>query len=174
MAREDFYYLGKVLKTFGNKGHVLVVLEVDDPEDYLAIEFVFLDLGGEKIPFFIDELELKPKQKALVRFQDVNTREDAEIYIGREMFMPSSNLPPLEGNHFYYHEVIGYKVVDSLHGDIGLLSGILPLPHQSLMQVVKDQREILIPLVDDIIQKIDRRKRIFYITAPEGLIEIYL
>ncbi len=174
MAREDFYYLGKVLKTFGNKGHVLVVLDVDDPEDYLAIEFVYLDLAGEKIPFFIDELELKPKQKALIRFQDVNTREDAEIYIGREMFMTISNLPPLEGKHFYYHEVIGYKVVDSLHGDIGQVHGILPLPHQSLMQVVKDQREILIPLVDDIIQKIDRGKRIFYISAPEGLIEIYL
>lgn len=173
MPRDDFYYLGKVLKTFGNKGQVLVILDVDDPADYLELESVFLDLEGERIPFFIDDLELKHNRKALIRFQDVTTQEDAEVYIGREMYMPVSALPPLEGNQFYFHDVIGFNVIDSRHGEIGILNDILPLPHQSLMQITDGKREILIPLVDEIIQKVDRETRTLFIIAPEGLIEIY-
>ncbi len=173
MARDDFYYLGKVLKTFGNKGQVMVNLDVDDPEDYLEMESVFLDLEGERVPFFIETLELKNKRKAIIRFQDVTTLEDAEVYIGREMYLPVSILPPLKGDQFYFHEVIGFKVLDSRHGDIGILVNILPLPHQSLLQITKGKREILIPLVDEIIQQVDRNTKTIFITAPEGLIEIY-
>jgi 16S rRNA processing protein RimM len=173
MARDDFYYLGKVLKTFGNKGQVMVNLDVDDPEDYLEMESVFLDLEGERVPFFIETLELKNKRKAIIRFQDVTTLEDAEVYIGREMYLPVSILPPLKGDQFYFHEVIGFKVLDSRHGDIGILVDILPLPHQSLLQITKGKREILIPLVDEIIQQVDRNTKTIFIIAPEGLIEIY-
>ena len=173
MARDDFYYLGKVLKTFGNKGQVMVSLDVDDPEDYLEMESVFLDLGGERVPFFIETLELKHKRKAIIRFQDISTQEDAEVYIGLEMYLPVSSLPPLEGDQFYFHDVIGFKVIDSRLGNIGILEDILPLPHQSLMQINIGKREILIPLVDEIIQHVDRNTNTLFITAPEGLIEIY-
>ncbi len=89
------------------------------------------------------------------------------------MYLPVSILPPLKGDQFYFHEVIGFKVLDSRHGDIGILVNILPLPHQSLLQITKGKREILIPLVDEIIQQVDRNTKTIFITAPEGLIEIY-
>jgi len=174
MAREDFYYLGKVLRTFGNNGQVLVMLDVDNPEDYLGLESVFLDIAGERIPFIIENIEFKNKYKILLRFQDVNTQEDAEVYLGRDIYLPLSDLPPLEGNQFYYHEVIGFRVVDSRMGEIGLLDHILPLPHQSLMQIVQGNREILVPLVDEIIKLVDRETKTLFINAPEGLIDIYL
>ena len=63
MNKDDFFYLGKILKTHGNKGQVIVLLDVDDPEDYLALESVYLDLHGERIPFFIGSLELKHNRK---------------------------------------------------------------------------------------------------------------
>ncbi len=65
MARDDFYYLGKVLKTFGNKGQVMVNLDVDDPEDYLEMESVFLDLEGERFRFLLKPLSLKINGKPL-------------------------------------------------------------------------------------------------------------
>ena len=59
MNKDDFYYLGRVLKTHGNKGQVMVHLDVDDPEVYHNLESVYLDLRGERIPFFIAGIELK-------------------------------------------------------------------------------------------------------------------
>jgi 16S rRNA processing protein RimM len=174
MNKDDFYYLGKVIKTYGNKGHVMVILDVDDPAEYTKLESVFLDLQGERIPFFIEELELKHNKKAVVRFQDVNSIEDAEIYAGLEMYLPASDLPVLDGDQFYFHEIKGFRVVDLKHGEIGIIDDILELPLQSLFQIRQGEREILIPVVDEVIVNVDRENRILRIDAPEGLIEIYL
>ena len=174
MNKDDFFYLGKILKTHGNKGQVIVLLDVDDPEDYLALESVYLDLHGERIPFFIGSLELKHNRKAVIQFQDFDSIEDAESLQGLEMYLPITKLPALKGNRFYYHEIIGFAVVDQQHGDIGLVEDILELPHQSLFQIRHGGKEILVPIVDDIILKVDRKKKQLLIIAPEGLIEIYL
>ncbi len=174
MKKDDFYYLGKILKTHGNKGQVLVHLDVDDPETYEKLESVYLDLHGERIPFFISRIELKHNRKAVVQFQDFDSLEDAESLQGLEMYLPITELPPLKGNQFYYHEIIGYQVVDRNHGNIGVIDDILELPHQSLFQIHHGEKEILVPIVDEIIHKVDRRKKILTIEAPAGLIEIYL
>ena len=174
MNKDDFFYLGKILKTHGNKGQVIVLLDVDDPEDYLALESVYLDLHGERIPFFIGSLELKHNRKAVIQFQDFDSIEDAESLQGLEMYLPITKLPALKGNRFYYHEIIGFAVVDQQYGDIGLVEDILELPHQSLFQIRHGGKEILVPIVDDIILKVDRKKKQLLISAPEGLIEIYL
>jgi 16S rRNA processing protein RimM len=90
------------------------------------------------------------------------------------MYKPIAGLPVLKGKHFYYHEIKGFQVVDQNHGNIGVIDDILELPHQSLFQIRHGEKEILIPIVDEIIQKVDRRKKLLLIEAPAGLIEIYL
>jgi len=174
MNKDDFYYLGKILKTYGNKGHVLVSLDVDNPEDYKYLESVYLDLHGERIPFFIESLELKHNKKAVFHFQDVETIEDADIYIGLELFLPLSQLPPLQDEQFYFHEIKGFKVIDEKHGPLGFVDDILELPRQSLLQVVQDKKELLIPIVDEVILHVDRKNKTLYVRTPEGLVEIYL
>ena len=53
MKPDDFYFLGKILKTHGNQGHLLVLLDVDSPQHYRKMDSVFVDLGYERIPFAV-------------------------------------------------------------------------------------------------------------------------
>jgi len=174
MDREDFFYLGKILKPHGSKGDVLVLFDVDNPENYNGLDVVYLDLHGERVPFFIKNLELKHNQKAAVSFEDFDSPEDVEALIGLEMYLPAGALPKLSGKRFYYHEIKGFRVNDLNHGEIGIVKDILELPHQSLLQIMHRDKEILIPVVDEVIRKVDRRRRIMTIEAPAGLIELYL
>lgn len=174
MNKDDFFYLGKILKTHGNKGQVLVQLDVDDPESYQELESVYLDLHGERIPFFISSVELKHNRKAVFSFQDFDNPDDAESLPGLEMYLPVTELPVLTGNRFYFHEITGYQVIDQHHGNIGVIGGVLELPHQSLFRIVNGDKEILVPVVDEIIRKVDRNEKRLFIEAPPGLIEIYL
>ncbi|MDD4603994.1 MAG: ribosome maturation factor RimM [Bacteroidales bacterium] len=174
MNKDDFYYLGKVLKTYGNKGQLLVQMEVDNPENYLDLESVYIDTHGERIPFFLTSLELKHHRRAIFQFQDINSVEDAEVFSGLEMYLPVTQLPILEGNGFYFHEVIGYTVTDSHHGNIGSVEDILELPQQSLLQIRHGDKEILIPIVDEIIKSVNHQQKKIEIEAPAGLIDIYL
>lgn len=154
MRTDDFYYLGKILKTSGNKGQVLVHLDVDEPGAYQNLESVFLDVYGELIPFFITSIELKGRKNAILSFSEVTTADEAEDYTGRLMYLPLSVLPPLTGNKFYFHEVTGFSVIDINFGKIGIIEAILDLHHQALFQIRFNDKEILIPIADKIIRTV--------------------
>ena len=83
-------------------------------------------------------------------------------------------MPETEGTDFYHFEIKGFKVIDEIHGDIGIVQGILDISSNPLIQIDANGTEIMIPKQDDFIKEIDRENGVVYIKAPEGLIEMYL
>jgi len=173
MDQDKFYYVGKILKRHGNHGHLVALLEVDDARDYQKIESVYVDVAHERIPFFIESVELADEKKLILKLQDVSTGEHADVFAGKEIFLPISLLPKLDGNCFYFHEVTGFMVVDEAFGEIGTIEAVLELPQQALLQIRHYKKEVLIPAVDELILKVDRDARTMHIRAPKGLIELY-
>jgi 16S rRNA processing protein RimM len=94
--------------------------------------------------------------------------------MGSELYLPLKFLPKLSGNKFYYHEVIGFILNDKEHGDVGVIKGVNDQGAQALFIAEKKGKELLIPITDDFISKVDREARIIYIQTPEGLIDLYL
>ncbi|HPT15302.1 MAG TPA: 16S rRNA processing protein RimM, partial [Bacteroidales bacterium] len=72
------------------------------------------------------------------------------------------------------HEVVGFEVIDKSKGPVGKVRRILELPHQAMFEIEFGDKEILVPLVDEIIVKVDRKLKQLLIDAPEGLIDMYL
>lgn len=174
MEMEGHFYLGKIAKLFANKGALLVYLDVDDPEDYIDLESVFVRMNNQLIPFFIEYIELKHKNNAVVLFSDVDNTDQASMLIGCGLFLPLTMLPPLTGNKFYYHEIKGFTVTDNHYGPTGVVEEVLEYPHQAVIRILNQDKEILIPINDEIIVKVDRKNRNLDIDAPEGLIEMYM
>ena len=83
-------------------------------------------------------------------------------------------LPKLEGNKFYFHEIIGFNVVDEEKGNIGKIREIYDNMTQPIMAIDFGEKEILIPLIDEVIKQVDRQNKTIHIKAPQGLIDIYL
>ncbi len=174
MDNDDYFYLGKILKPIGSKGHFVVMLDVDDPGKYKKLESVFVAIDQNRIPYSVKSVELKPGNRAIFKFEDVDSSEDALPFSGHELYLPMALLPQLKGKSFYHHEITGFTVFDNTHGNIGTVISVLEFPRQSLIQVKHGEKEILIPMVEDVIRKIDRKNKMITIQAPEGLIEIYL
>ena len=173
MENDDFYYLGKVLKTYGNKGQLIILLDVDEPASYKNLESVFVEIDHERVPFFIDTIEIQLNNKAIVQFLDIDSKEEADAFVSRELFLPVSMLPKKKDGNFYHHEIIGFRVIDVQHGEIGIVEDLIEMPMQTLLQIRNKEREILIPVVDEIIKKVDRKSKTLTVDAPEGLIELY-
>ena len=170
---EDYFYLGKITKKFGIKGELMVYLDTDEPEKYHNMESVFLDIKGEPIPFFIQEIKVKDKNHIIVFFQDIDDSNSSQ-YIDAELYLPMSMLPELTGNKFYYHEIKGFAIVDKNRGNIGICEDVLDYGRQAVMQVRNVKGEILIPIVDDFIKCVDRKNKTIEIEVPEGLIDLYI
>lgn len=174
MNKNDCYFLGYVAKTHGIKGEVSIKLDVDNPYEYSELESVFLEIQGKLIPFFIESISIKDKGFASVKFEGIDQEPQATNLLHTELFLPLSILPPLSGNKFYFHEVIGFHVKDKDFGLVGIIKDVLDYPHQSVLQVMRDNKEVLIPITDEIILNVDRIKKLVEIDAPIGLIELYL
>ena len=172
MTKEECYYLGRITKPFGVKGQVVIFLDVDDPTEYAEMDSVLVETKMGLTPYFIEELNLNGN-KAIVTFEELTPDESAAL-VGHSLYLPLDLLPKLEGNKFYFHEVTGFKVVDSEYGDIGQIASVIEYPAQPLFQIMKNGTEILIPVIDQIIKKVAREEKTIYIEAPNGLIDLYL
>ncbi|AHM60480.1 16S rRNA-processing protein [Flammeovirgaceae bacterium 311] len=172
MRKDDCYQLGIIQRPHGLKGEVAVFLDVDDPSVYTALESVFVDQDGQLIPFFIEELQIG-SQKVILKFEEVDSYEEAAELSGLELYLPLSTLPPLEGNAFYYHEIIGFQLVDQESGPVGEIREVVS-GMQDLLVVDRQGIEILVPLHDELISEVKREQRELHMQLPEGLLDIYL
>lgn len=173
MKKEDCFYLGRIAKTHGIKGEVTIKIDADDPSAYLDMKYFYLEYNKVLTPFFVEKLILTG-DKFFATIQDVKTLEAAQNYVGKSVYLPLEMLPKLSGKQFYFHEVIGFALIDAEKGDLGPIKEILEYPTQAIIQVIKDGKEILIPVLDEVIQKVDRKEKKLYVKAPEGLIDMYL
>jgi len=174
MQLKDCFYLGKIVKKYSFKGELLVKLDTDEPEIFKNLESVFISLRNNLIPFFVDSCKLHKSQLLRIKFEDVDTEEDAEALLKSDLYLPLSILPTLSGNKFYYHEVTGFTIVDENFGEVGVIDNINDTGAQELFVIDRDGTEILIPVNDQFIKKVDRDKKQILVNTPEGLIDLYL
>lgn len=174
MNIKDCYFLGKVTKPHALAGEVILWLDVDNPNDYENLTSVFLMIKNDLIPYFIENIQIRGK-KSIAKFEDINKIEQTESIIGVDMYLPLTALPKLSGNKFYYHEVVGYKIVDNVSKkELGVLESIFDSTGQDLISMNCNGVEVLIPITDDIVKNVDRDGKILFVELPDGLIDIYL
>jgi 16S rRNA processing protein RimM len=174
MDKNQCFSLGKITKSHGLKGEVIIYLDVDDPEKYAKLDALFLDIKGQLIPFIIEQIQIRGK-KSILKIEDINTIEQAEPYINAEVWLPLNALPKLKGKSFYYHDVIGYSIFDlTANAAIGNIKAIYESTGNDLFAVDHEGIEILVPIVDEFISEINHNEKQITLKLPEGLLEVYL
>lgn len=174
MQQKDCFYLGKIAKKFSFKGEVLLYLDTDEPEIYENMESVFVELNKNLVPFFIEKAQLHKNKFLRIKFEDVETEQDADEIIGCKAYLPLDLLPQLEDNQFYYHEIEGFTVIDSRLGKIGVLARVNDANVQALFEIDHNGITILVPLIDEFIIKVDKPNRTLHLKTPEGLVDLYI
>jgi 16S rRNA processing protein RimM len=174
MKIEDCFYLGKIVRKYSFNGELLIKLDTDQPEIYENLDAVFIDYRNTFLPFYIESSQLHKSDLLRVQFEDVTTEADADSLLKCDVYLPLEFLPKLEGNKFYFHEVIGFTIDDVTFGLVGIVTGVNDSTAQALFEIEKDGKEILIPVNDEFIVKVDRKKKSIIVNTPEGLIDLYL
>jgi 16S rRNA processing protein RimM len=168
-----FIALGKIVKPHGLKGWVQVYPYSEDTT-LLESDTVYIqDKKGHFVPFYISSARLKKKNVLLIKLDDVTDRNSAEALTGLELFQAETELPPTEEDEYYWFQLKGLIVKDRAGKTVGRVKDINSTGGPDLL-VVEDNkgREILVPMVKDIIYDIKLDAGICYVDMPEGLAEI--
>ncbi|MEN8187775.1 MAG: ribosome maturation factor RimM [Bacteroidota bacterium] len=174
MQKKDCFYLGIIAKKYSFKGELIIKLDTDEPDLYQDLEYVLIEQNKVLIPFFIEKSNLQKANSLRVQFEDVKDESDADALLKKPVYLPLEFLPKLTGNKFYFHEVIGFTIDDINHGEVGEIISINDNTAQALFEIKKGDVEILIPMIDDFIKKVDRQNKKIIMETPEGLLDMYL
>lgn len=177
MKIDDCFYLGYISKTIGTKGELAFKLDVDSPSSYHGLEAVFVQISPKDtqlIPYFIDKAEIQNNDLLRCKFEGVDDQTAAKSLVGTSLYLLQENLPPLKEDQFYFHEIIGFKIIDQERGELGKIGKVLEYSTSNLFSIPVGDKEILIPISDETITKVDKKAEEIHVKCPDGLIDLYL
>lgn len=173
MQKDDCFLVGWVVRKHGFKGDVIIKLDTDMPEQFEDMESIFLARGEDLVPYFFENYSFTNKGFIKAHFEGVDSEEEADKILKSELFLPLEYLPSLSEGEYYYHEIVGFKVVDSKRGNIGVVDRVDDSSAQTLLIVNSGGKEIFIPL-NHMVSNVDKKKKTVEIDTPEGLLDLYL
>lgn len=175
MTKDDCYQVGHITKTHGVNGELVLYLDVDNAAEYAGLESVLLEVKGQLVPYFIESIAIVKASRAIVAFEDIDTIEQAERLINCGAFLPLDNLEPItDETRFYFHEIVGYQIVDAEAGPLGTVRGVYAMNAQDLIAMDYEDKEVLIPINSDIVRTVDRANQKLNVVLPDGLLAIYM
>jgi 16S rRNA processing protein RimM len=171
MRIDDCFELGYIVKTHGLKGEVTIQLDVDDPSVYYEMESVFLEQSGNLVPFFFESI-LPQGNRVIAHFEEIDSLDKASELTGCKLFLPTETLPKLSSEEYYLHDLVGMKVIEG-DEELGTVTTIYQPSAQYLAAVMHKGHELLIPIEDGIVQKVDKEAGQVFVKLPDGFMEIY-
>ena len=165
ILEQDLTVIGAVQKTHGIMGEM--TCSFDSDIDFETIDFVVLNVDGIFVPFFVDSYRGKKSGTMILKFEGINSEEEAKSFVGADIYLPCSLLDDEEQN-LTYHYFVGFTVEDRILGTIGEIDDVDDAT-ENVLFVVGDK---LIPVVMDFIEDVDHSQKKLYTRLPEGLLEL--
>ncbi len=162
------YKIGTLTRTHGIGGELSMNF-TDDVWDRADADYVFLEIDGIEVPFFFEGWRFRSDSVALLKFQDIDTAEEAEEYVGCDVYFPHSLTPePTDEDELTWRHFTGWQVVDATAGSLGEIDHV----EDSTANVIFCIGDKLVPATEAFIQRIDAQGRTVYMDLPEGLLDL--
>lgn len=175
----EFVTIARVAKTQGRHGEVAATLLTDFPELFETRRKLFA-LGGAtstkqsgaagRRRLDLDEHWFH-KGMVVLKFAGVDSISDAEMLVGSEIQIPSSERAALSSDEFYVSDLIGCTVTDS-GKEIGRIKDVQFGSGEAPLLVIEGEKEYLVPFAAAYIEKIALEQKRLEMKLPEGLLEL--
>lgn len=178
MKKTDCICIGSLLKVHGIKGELSVQFEPRwiSKKSFKKQKFLFAEIYNEDdlVPFLVETKEISPSGSGRIKFSDYDTSDDVKYLTNKKLFVPAELFSKNYLHNADPGSLTGYLAKDKKTGEIGVVDSILENSQQQTLVIKKDEMEILIPLVEEFILKIDQKEKILYMDIPEGLTNLNL
>lgn len=169
----EYFKIGKLVSVFGLKGELVLQHNLGKKTSLKGLQAVFVEERKSAfIPWFVESTRIKTNEEIYLKLQDVNTREAAIKLAQKEVWLTETDFKKFSAKSSPIN-LLGYTIVEK-EKELGTILEVIEQPHQILCRIDMAGKEVLIPLHENTITKIDNRKKQIIVELPEGLLEIYL
>ncbi len=163
-----FIVIGQILAPFGVRGAVKVEVMTDFPDRFSDLETVYLGDGHQ--PHAVRRAEVRTDGRhAILQFEGCDTPEDAARLRKQLVSVPAEDAVPLEDGQYYVYQIMGLTVQTDAGETLGVVADVLFTGGNDVYVVKRDGREVLIPVLEDVILNVDLPARTMIVHLPPGL-----
>lgn len=166
---EKYLELGRVNNTHGLKGEVKVALWCDSIDFVKQLKNVYLDNRGEKSLTLVSARA--QKNAGILRFNEINTIEQAEELKGKILYCDRSEAK-IDENSYFLADVIGCYVVDvDTEEEYGKIVDVQNYGSCDIYDVESWGKHTLIPAIDKIVKEVNTEYQVVRIKPMKGLFD---
>lgn len=168
IMRENLITIGKVVKSQGNKGEILLKSLTDDPTRFERLETIYLQGKGLNKLYKIEKVRYHKADQIVMKLEGCDTINDALTLVNAQLAIEEKDLVKLPPNTYFHFQIIGLDVFDERGENLGKVSEIFSTGSNDVY-VIQGKEEYLIPAINDVITKIDIENKKMIICLPKGL-----
>lgn len=169
----EYFKTGKLVAAFGVKGEMIFSHSFGKKTSLKGLKVIFIeDRKNSFFPWFIESAKIKSDNEVYLKLESVDSREAAIKLIQKEVWLNEEDFKKFAARASPVN-LLGYEIAEA-NNNLGKILEIMEQPHQLLCRLEISGKEVLIPLNESTLLKIDHKKKKVIVTLPEGLLEIYL
>ncbi|MBN2166415.1 MAG: 16S rRNA processing protein RimM [Marinilabiliaceae bacterium] len=171
--KSDCINIGTLIKSHGINGEAAIMLKDGFFSDQVDSQFLFIDIDDGLVPFEVENIRDKSDNIILVRFDLCKSEKMIQPLVGSSVWIDKNDILIEEGETVI-GLLVGFKVIDEKHGDVGIITEMRDIEKNPLFVIEGTNGEILIPIADEFIRHIDEENKVIRLSTPEGLLDLYL
>ena len=169
----EYFKIGKLVTVVGVKGELLLKHTLGKKTSLKGLQAIFIeDKKDSFMPWFMESTRIKSGEETYVKLEGIDTREAAAKLSQKEIWLPEPDFKKLAAKSAPV-SLLGYTIINDAE-PIGEIAEVIEQPHQLLCRLEIKGKEVLIPLNESTLKKIDHKKKQLLVTLPDGLLDLYL
>lgn len=165
---DDYLSVGKITSAYGVNGEVKVFPLTDHLDRFYDLDYVYIFEETGKASLNIESVRFI-KNLVIVKFKEINDRNEAEKLKGKLIKITRDNAVKLDDDEYFIKDLLNMKVYTDDQKELGILKDVLKTGANDVYVVKTDDRDILIPAIKDVIKKVDIKERKMTVHLLEGL-----
>jgi 16S rRNA processing protein RimM len=171
ISANEIFPIGQINKPHGVNGEMSFNF-TSDVFDTEEVPFFILSIQGIFVPFFIESYRFNTDITGLIKFDGINTEEQAREFIGLTIYLENKYLNQVENTEIELDYFVGFSMTDAQKGLLGVIAEVDQSTENVLFVIPTDDDELLIPFVEEFIEEIDHKKKMLFVNLPAGLLDL--
>lgn len=168
----QYFKIGKLAASHGLKGDLVLQHSLGKKTSLKGLEVIFLEQGKDNLmPYFISGTSIKNEQEVFIKLEGVDTKELARKLTPKEVWLTEDEFKKFAAKSSPI-SMLGFSLINDGE-NLGEILEVIEQPHQVLCSILLNEKEALIPIHEDSLEKIDQKKRQVFVKLPDGLLDIY-
>ncbi|MFT4094777.1 MAG: ribosome maturation factor RimM [Niabella sp.] len=169
----QYINIGKIAGAHGLKGEVVLKHALGKKTGFKGLKAIFIkDKNSSFLPWFLEEAKVKNDSETYIKLEGVHTVEAAKNLAQKEAWLTAADFDKYASKSAPI-SLLGYMLVDG-DKELGTVEEIIEQPHQVLCRLHINKKEVLIPLHEETLKKVDAKSKKVFVALPDGLLDIYL